>query len=591
MAYINGTSTHSNGNVTLYGYTATHDGAGNVVLTAVEPSEPIEPEEDIDAQVRHISAKVELYSGSALAQTFAHDGVLQSIEVERTGEQKFFGFCIGQKAKVTIIDTGRALSITTGHSLKIYFSGVKALPTFYVTEVARDENTNALTITAYDALNDAGSLTVAELGLSESYDIATFAAACASLLGLSLSVDMSAASAFATTYEAGANFEGTESVRNALNAVAEATQTVCFIDGGEKLTFKRLDKSGAAALTIDRSKYFTLDSKTNKRLATICHATELGDNVSASTTASGSTQYVRDNPFWDLRDDIGTLVSDAVAAVGGLTLNQFELDWRGDFTLELGDKLALETKDGGTVTSYLLDDIIKYDGSYRQETRWAYEDSEDETEGNPASIGDALKQTYARVDKANKRIDLVASDVSDNAEAIAAVRIDAENISLSVEAVRDETEAAIAALQINTNGISASVERVQETTQESIEGINGEIVTLTNRVNAQMTAEDVTLQIQQELDNGVDKVTTETGYTFDADGLHVAKTGSEMETTISEDGMSITRSGEEVLRADNEGVKAEDLHATTYLIIGESSRFEDYTKDGELRTGCFWIGS
>ena len=37
-----------------------------------------------------------------------------------------------------------------------------------------------------------------------------------------------------------------------------------------------------------------------------------GDNVSVSITESGSTQYVRDNPFWDLRDDIDTILNEAI---------------------------------------------------------------------------------------------------------------------------------------------------------------------------------------------------------------------------------------------------------------------------------------
>lgn len=42
---------------------------------------------------------------------------------------------------------------------------------------------------------------------------------------------------------------------------------------------------------------------------------------------------------------------------------------------------------------------------------------------------------------------------------------------------------------------------------------------------------------------------------------------------------------------DDTGVSAENLHATTWLIVGENSRFEDYTDaSGEKRTGCFWIG-
>ena len=70
--------------------------------------------------------------------------------------------------------------------------------------------------------------------------------------------------------------------------------------------------------------------------------------------------------------------------------------------------------------------------------------------------------------------------------------------------------------------------------------------------------------------------------------MTVEKSGKEMKTTITEDGMTVYRSGEGVLQANNEGVKAKNLHANTYLIIGNNSRFEDYKYD---RTGCFWIGS
>ena len=102
-----------------------------------------------------------------------------------------------------------------------------------------------------------------------------------------------------------------------------------------------------------------------------------------------------------------------------------------------------------------------------------------------------------------------------------------------------------------------------------------------------MTAEDVKLEIQSELDNGVDKVTTSTGFTFDDVGLTVSKSDSEMSTQITEDGMAVRKNDETVLTANSNGVDATNLHATTYLIIGENSRFEDY---GNGRTGCFYIG-
>jgi len=49
----------------------------------------------------------------------------------------------------------------------------------------------------------------------------------------------------------------------------------------------------------------------------------------------------------------------------------------------------------------------------------------------------------------------------------------------------------------------------------------------------------------------------------------------------------VYQNSQEVLTANNKGVDAKNLHATTYLIVGTSSRFEDYGYD---RTGCFWIG-
>jgi len=62
----------------------------------------------------------------------------------------------------------------------------------------------------------------------------------------------------------GANFDGTESIREALNDVAEATQTIYYVDGEYRLTFKRLDISGEPVVEITKHKYFDLESKTNR---------------------------------------------------------------------------------------------------------------------------------------------------------------------------------------------------------------------------------------------------------------------------------------------------------------------------------------
>lgn len=514
----------------------------------------------VEAPVRRIDARVELYEGSTLVANYKHTDALVSIDIERIGESKFFGFGVCQKANVKLMDVERAISITTAHSFKIYFNDVCTCPIFYVTEVHRDENTNELSITAYDALYSASKYTYADIPIEPPYAIGELADQCAILLNTGFN-NLNASDAMFIEYEEGGNFEGTETLREVLDAIAEATQTIYYLCAEDCLTFKRLDMGGEPVLTIGREQYFELESGTNRRLSGITHATELGDNVSASLEMSGTTQYVRNNPFWDLREDVADLVNNALAAVGGLTINQFACSWRGNPLLEVGDKIALVTKDNQTVVSYLLDDTITYDGSLSQETQWNYEDDEGEDADNPSSLGDVLKQTYARVDKANKQIELVASEASENKDAIAA-------------------------LKINTESIDATVTEMKEITTSALDGVNEEIANLTNKVEATMTAEDVVIAIQSELSNGVSKVETETGFTFNEDGLTVSKSDSEMTTTITEDGMTVYKNEEAVLVADNEGVKAEDLHATTYLIIGNNSRFEDF---GD-RTACFWIG-
>ncbi len=650
----------------------------------------------INASKRIVKAKAELFDDSALVATYTQNDAIKSIKIDRIGvDSKFFGFGISHKMNIKLIDVNREINLTTNNFFKIQL-GIQlnddsieyaSFPKVYITEVNRDENTNELSITAYDVLNEAKTFTMDDLELTKPYTIRNVVEAVGAKIGANktvigknllnpiggsmtisgitftnngdgtftvkgtatenrsfsltdlnkypiymdkggyytqtltiLSGTMGGSivlavkqadgtitynyltskngspiskrqaeaeytlysyvhyftegetidatykiqleenkatteyepylSAFDTEYTDGANFEGTETLQETLQAAAEATQTIYFIDSNDNLVFKRLDRDGEAVKTISKANYITLDSSTNRRLQTICSATELGDNVSASITEIGSTQYVRDNPFWELREDIADLLEDAKNAICGITINQFDCKWRGDLSLEPGDKIALVTKDNNTVISYLLNDAITYNGGLSQSSEWQYSDKE-ESESNPNTLGEVIKQTFAKVDKANKQIDLVVSEVDSNSNSTSA-------------------------LQMKIDAINASVQK--------------DINELTNKVNATMTAEDVKIEIQNEIANGTDKVVTKTGFTFDDEGLTVSKDGSEMTTKVDEDGMTVYRDNDEMLKANNEGVTAYNLHARTYLIVGESSRFEDYEKDGETRTGCFWIG-
>ena len=140
---------------------------------------------------------------------------------------------------------------------------------------------------------------------------------------------------------------------------------------------------------------------------------------------------------------------------------------------------------------------------------------------------------------------------------------------------------------MNTENINATVQTIEQNSVNAINSIKSDIEEINKKVSATMSADDIKLEIQTEISNGVRKVSTATGYTFNEEGLTVSKTDSEMKTQITEDGMTVYKNEDAVLTANNIGVDAVNLHATTYLIIGNNSRFEDYGSD---RTGCFFIG-
>ena len=163
---------------------------------------------------------------------------------------------------------------------------------------------------------------------------------------------------------------------------------------------------------------------------------------------------------------------------------------------------------------------------------------------------------------------------------------------LSVRAIQTQTDLtalteSVADMQMKASELSVRVSRMDTTTGTAMESVNDAIQTLQKEVSAKMTPEAVELRIQSAMDDGVSKVVTSTGFTFDDAGMTVEKSGSEMKTQITENGMSVYQNSAQVLTANNKGVDARNLHATTYLMVGGRSRFENY---GSNRTGCFWIG-
>lgn len=598
-----------------------------------------------------INAKVEIYRHAGDTSTLVVEctcsDFLEDFTITREGIGRIFGYGVGHKLDLNLIDIHRVIAdylpqsdltahVWLGNADTDIWEDV--FPTFYIQEWKRDQKTGNIAITAYDSLYYSSQHTFSELNLTAPYTLKNVADAIASLIGTRAQIY---SAGFDLTFTNGANVNGDELLRDILDDIAEATQTIYFIDWRGYLVFKQLLTTTDPVITLNKDNYYELNTQGYKQVGAVCRATELGDNIEAKVDTYNDnatwyvTQYVRNNVFWELRDDINDLVDAALDKIKDVKVYEFECDWEGNPFVEIGDKIEFANIPGlANVYSYLLSDVLYYAGTLNQRTEWKYADNEEETATTPTTIREVINQTFAKVDKINKEITLYVGDIVDTTieevlpekieeltgglvtdveglkakqttteEQLSTLVVSTEGIDqrvqntetkiITLENTDKETISTIetinhnlSELELTDNDIVASVESLKQTTKTTIDGLNDEINELNNKVSARMTAEEVEIKIEETLSNGVDKVTTATGFTFDDSGLHISKSNSQMSSTLDETGLEVSRSGTQVLTANHTGVNALNLTARQYLSV-ENIRFETY---GYNRMGCYWIG-
>lgn len=255
-----------------------------------------------------------------------------------------------------------------------------------------------------------------------------------------------------------------------------------------------------------------------------------------SISAYGMTEIrIENNQIMDShREDF---IDGILSRLLGLQFELYELESFGIGYLNLGDLFTIKTPDGEDHTALMLCDDLQITQGLTEASRLEAPEAT-ETDYSAASESDrVLNQTILKVDKQAQEITALISRTS------------------------------------NVEG--------------SVDGLSKQV---TNMTEVMMDAEKVKIEISTAVTdavNGIDSITTSTGYTFDQDGLHIQKSGEEMENLLDNTGMYVKRDGENILSANNDGVDAINLKSRQFLIIGDNSRFENYGSD---RTACFFIG-
>ena len=517
---------------------------------------------------RRLKGKVELFNNSTSTLITSQDK-LKSIQVSRYSNEKVFGFALCQKATIEIIDENHDIEVAEGQKVKISIgakvaSGVEYVGycDFFIDRYSRDEVSHLLKIEAFDRIQELSRLRTSLFNFSFPMALEEIISMISGSINAEIIYDNNLPNLNITFEKEQVNIEGTESVRSFIEAICELTGTICYINQNNQLVLKKITGDTVNEI-IDRDRIFDFSQSEGNTITGLISATELGNNLSVGST-DGYQYIIRENPFLTNDQDLCIVcLNNLLTSINGFVFNPYELKWRGSPDLEAGDHVKIQKKDGTYLETLYLGEELTYNGGLISNANWAY--IQEEEPSNPSNLGDILKQTYARVDKVNKQIDIAVAG-------------------------KDEIEDKIAKLQLTTDGISATVSSNKTETDERFNSVNDNLNALAKSVSATMTQDQINILIQQQLANNVDSVTTATGFTFNADGLTIEKSGNEMKTQIDEDGMTIFKDNQEVLTVNNTGVDAYNLKATTYLIIGNETRFEKFNhKTRGTGVGCFWL--
>lgn len=455
-----------------------------------------------------------------------YTAVMKCLDIEFDGERTFDG------GNISAFNFGVRTSDTDDYT---YIS----FGEYIIKDSKFDVDTNATKLECYDKM--LLSMVPYDLALdySEGVTVLAFLQAICDRFGWTLATTEFANSAVVIEEE---KYDATYTFRDVLTEIAQVAGGMIAFKPDGNLYVIYPEESGEI---IDDSnlKSLTIGEKYGPVNSIVLARTPQEDNIylrdDDSISANGLCEVkIENNQIMDShRDDFITALFERI---NGTSYYEYELESYGIGYLNLGDYFTLQTDRGAEYKALFLQDDLQITQGV-VETSAVDFPAASETDYTAASKTDkALNRTILRVDKQDQTIKSLVSTTTN--------------------------------------------------LQNSIDAMNGTVEQLTQTVSQTVTSTEVKTLISETLSDGVNSITTETGYTFNKDGLTVSKSDSPMSTTIDEDGMIVRSDVGKVLTANHDGVNAMNLTARQYLTIGTHSRFEDYVSDkDEHRTGCFFV--
>lgn len=371
--------------------------------------------------------------------------------------------------------------------------------------------------------------------------------------------------------------------RDVLEKVAQATLTTAFIEDNKLNLYK---VSNDAIEKIDKSYLtdLTIKEKFGPANALVLGRGDVEDNIEETDEKSieqnGRCEIRFDeNEFIEFQRE--KVIKGMFEQIKGLEYYSFEASDVGVMWLKPCACIELGDKEDSLYKSYYLKANITINTGISSDIEAEIPETTD-TEYKVTTKEEKKTLKVERLAKKNEgKIQDLVEETSENSEKITKHELDINGI---------------------TNTVSTNTTDINNNYQEIINKLGDkaqkdDVISLENKVETIQNDTEYAIKVSEDIQtNGVSKVKTETGYTFDNDGLKIEKTNAKTKSKLNESGLEIndaTGSSEESLlfagydeKTGETIVKSKNMTVEKYLTVGTYSRIEDY----EEGTGVFWIG-
>lgn len=353
-----------------------------------------------------------------------------------------------------------------------------------------------------------------------------------------------------------------------MSYIAEKAGGFCCANREGKITFRKIGKDTTEIpLRLFKTYKFGEEYKISKV------AYEDGTRSFKFGDDTRNTLWIRqENLFVTAEKEIQDIYNE----IKELTINSFEGSVLIDPAIDIGDKIIIDGKS------------IIYQGEMTLKKRFIADikskisiKQKEETTVKKESQKLVNRMVQSRIDQAEGKIEQLVEETTEQSQKLTKHEQTIDTI---------------------TNTVSENTTDINNNYQEIINKLGNkaqkdDVISLENKIETIQTNTEYAIKISEDIQtNGVSQVKTETGYTFNENGLNIEKTNAKTKSTLNETGLEVkdsTGSQEETLLKagyDEETgetiVKSKNMNVEKYLTVGKYSRIEDY----EEGTAVFWLG-